>query len=150
MSTDETTERPELPVFREDTVTYAPIPHSVSLARRRTTHLVSKWGYPALADDAALVVSELGTNALLHGSLRDRLIRVRLTVSTATLRAEVSDPRGERVPELRLELADEQFGRGLHIVTALTDRWWWEPRCVGKTVFAEWALQDRTSDRHAP
>ncbi|SHI23119.1 hypothetical protein [Streptomyces sp. 3214.6] len=34
----------------------------------------------------------------MHGSLRDRLIRVRLTATAETLRVEVSDPRGERQP----------------------------------------------------
>lgn len=142
MTTDETTHPPALPTFQEDTVTYTPLPHSITLARRRTASLVTEWGHPTLADEVALVISELTTNALLHGSIRGRLIRVRLTASSTVLRAEVSDPRGERVPDPRPAPtgADEQFGRGLHIVAALADRWWWEHRCVGKTVFAEWRL----------
>ncbi|MGW7651638.1 ATP-binding protein [Streptomyces tendae] len=96
-------------------------------------------GQPGLAGDAALVVSELMTNALLHGSLRGRLIRVHLTLGYRTLRIEVSDPRGERLPRPRpVADADEQFGRGLLLVGALATRWGWEPRSVGKTVYAEW------------
>ncbi len=80
------------------------------------------------------------TNALLHGSLRDRLIRVRITVTGITLRVEVSDPRGERLPSPCPVSDTDQFGRGLLLVGALAHRWGWEPRSVGKTVYAEWVL----------
>lgn len=76
---------------------------------------------------------------LPHGSLRGRLIRVHVTLGHRTLRIGVSDPRGERLPSPRpAGAADEQFGRGLLLVGALTERWGWEPRTVGKTVYAEW------------
>ncbi|MEV6499315.1 ATP-binding protein [Streptomyces prunicolor] len=117
-----------------------PLARSVTLARRRTARLVTEWGHPALAGDVALVVSELMTNALLHGSLRDRLIRVRIIVTGVTLRVEVSDPRGERLPSPCPVGDTDQFGRGLLLVGALAHRWGWEPRSVGKTVYAEWVL----------
>ncbi|MEV8396303.1 MULTISPECIES: ATP-binding protein, partial [unclassified Streptomyces] len=78
-----------------------------------------------------------GLPVLLHGSLRDRLFQVRTTLRPKTLRIEVSDPRGERLPSLRVAEDDECFGRGLHIVTQLADRWGTQPRSVGKTVYAE-------------
>ncbi|MGW3031109.1 ATP-binding protein [Streptomyces sp. NPDC001178] len=129
------------PLRHEDQLDYTPVPRSVALARRRTARLVTDWGHTHLAGDVALVASELMTNALLHGSLRDRLIRLRITTTTATLRVEVSDPRGERLP-CRREVADEdQFGRGLLLVGALADGWGVAPRVgVGKTVWAEWGL----------
>ncbi|UUU33892.1 ATP-binding protein [Streptomyces sp. CA-210063] len=130
----------EAELLHDDYLDYAPIPGSVPLARRRTTRLITEWGYPHLAGDAALVVSELATNALLHGSLRDRLIRVRLTVTATTLRVEVSDPCGERLPEPRTADDADQFGRGLLLVAALADQWGCDPRIVGKTVYAEWVL----------
>ncbi|WP_306323116.1 MULTISPECIES: ATP-binding protein [unclassified Streptomyces] len=99
---------------------------------------MAEWGHPDLAGDAALVVSELLTNAFLHGSLRDRLIRVHLHTTDATLRVEVSDPRGERLPSPRPAEDVGQFGRGLSLVSALADRWGCAPRSVGKTVYAEW------------
>ncbi|WP_405615098.1 ATP-binding protein [Streptomyces sp. NBC_01508] len=113
------------------------------LARRRAGRLVGEWGWPGLAGSAGLLVSELATNALLHGCLRDRLFRVRLQLTSATLRIEVSDPRGERLPRLRLPEDDECFGRGLLIVAELADRWGVEPRTVGKTVWAECRLGPR-------
>ncbi|WP_329350852.1 ATP-binding protein [Streptomyces sp. NBC_01261] len=88
----------------------------------------SEWERPALAGDVALVVSELMTNALLHGSLRDRVIRVRITVTGVTLRVDVSDPRGERLPNPCPAGDTDQFGRGPLLVGALSHRWGWEPR----------------------
>ncbi|MFH8441053.1 ATP-binding protein [Streptomyces sp. NPDC018026] len=132
---------PPAPPLREDLLDYTPTQRSVPLARRRAARLVSEWGQPGIAGDAALVVSELMTNALLHGSLRGRLIRVHVTLGHRILRVEVSDPRGERLPRPRpLSEAGEQFGRGLLLVGALATRWGWEPRSVGKTVYAEWDL----------
>jgi len=133
-----TVPRPHTPaVLREDKLDYTPFPSSVSLARRRTARLVSEWGYPEAAGDAALIVSELAGNALLHGRVLGRLFRVHLMLTASVVRIEVSDARGECRPELRTPADDEQFGRGLLIVDALAVRWGVAPRTVGKTVWAE-------------
>jgi anti-sigma regulatory factor (Ser/Thr protein kinase) len=131
---------PEGAVRHTDTLDYIPAAHSVPLARRRAVRLVTEWGHPERAGDVALVVSELMTNALLHGSVRDRLIRVRLHVTGTALRAEVSDPRGERPPDPRTPHAMDQFGRGLLLVAALADLWGCEPRGAGKAVWAQWEV----------
>ncbi len=128
------------PPLHEDSLDYTPLARSVTLARRRAARLVTEWGHPALAGDVAVVVSELMTNALLHGSLRGRLVRVRISLTAAVLRVEVSDPRGERLPCRRSAEETDQFGRGLLLVATLADQWGVEPRSVGKTVYAEWAL----------
>ncbi|MDQ0934662.1 ATP-binding protein [Streptomyces turgidiscabies] len=129
------------PLLHEDRLDYTPVARSVRLARTRAARLVAEWRHPELAGDAALVVSELMTNALLHGSIRGRLIRVRLTATAAALRVEVSDPSGERVPCPREATGDDQFGRGLLLVGALAEQWGVGPReGVGKTVWAEWGL----------
>ncbi|WP_217142713.1 ATP-binding protein [Streptomyces sp. AC627_RSS907] len=132
------------PPLHEDRLDYTPTQRSVPLARRRAARLVTEWGQPGVAGDVALVVSELMTNALLHGSLRGRLIRVRVSLGQRVLRVEVTDPRGERLPSPRAAGdAAEQFGRGLVLVGALAARWGWEPRTVGKTVYAEWDVPAR-------
>ncbi|MEV8226082.1 ATP-binding protein [Streptomyces sp. NPDC079167] len=125
------------PVLHEDRLDYTPTARSVSLCRRRAARLVTEWGQPDRADETALLVSELATNALLHGCMRGRLFRVRLTLTRTALRIEVSDPRGERLPGLREVGSDDCYGRGLLVVARLADRWGVEPRTVGKTVFAE-------------
>lgn len=131
------------PVLHEDRLDFTPTARSVSFSRRRTARLVRERGHPGLAGDAALLVSELATNALLHGAIRERLFRVHLTLTATTLRIAVSDARGERQPSLREAGDDECYGRGLLIVARLADRWGVEPRTVGKTVFAELAVRQR-------
>ncbi|MEV5157050.1 ATP-binding protein [Streptomyces sp. NPDC053728] len=134
------------PPLREDRLDYTPTARSISLSRHRTARLVIRWGHAELADDAALLVSELATNALLHGGVRGRLIRVELTLTRTALRVAVSDPRGERLPGLRVAATDDCYGRGLLIVARLADHWGVEPRTVGKTVYAELSLRRRAPD----
>jgi anti-sigma regulatory factor (Ser/Thr protein kinase) len=127
---------PEQPLLY-DRVDYTPLPRSVALARRRAQRLVTEWGHGLLAPDAALLVSELGGNAVLHGCLRDRLFRVELSLFPHTLRIDVSDPRGELLPRPRDVPGDATSGRGLCIVGALSDRWGTAARTVGKSVWCE-------------
>ncbi|MGP3949717.1 ATP-binding protein [Streptomyces sp. 7N604] len=124
-------------VLREDALNYPPSPRSVSLARRRAARLVTEWGQPPFASETALVVSELSTNALLHGSLRGRLFRIRLALTASAVRIEVSDTRRKRLPRVQTPAADEPFGRGLLLIDRLADRWGTMPRNPGKTVWAE-------------
>ncbi|OKJ26727.1 ATP-binding protein [Streptomyces sp. CB01580] len=132
------------PVLREDRLDYTPHPHNVAFSRRRAARLIAEWGHPELSSDAALLVSELATNALLHGAVPERLFRVRLALMPGVLRIEVSDACGERPcgPGARVGAGDES-GRGLLIVDRVADRWGAESRTVGKTVFAELALTAR-------
>jgi anti-sigma regulatory factor (Ser/Thr protein kinase) len=92
-----------------------------------------------LSGDTALLVSELSTNAILHGRARGRLFRVRLTLTETALRIAVSDARGERLPSPRAAVPTDQFGRGLCIVRMLAARWGVVERVVGKTV---WCVLD--------
>jgi anti-sigma regulatory factor (Ser/Thr protein kinase) len=124
-------------LLHEDRLTYTPNPRSVSLARRRSARLVGEWGHPGIAGDVGLVVSEMTSNALLHGSVQGRLFRVHLTLTKSALRVEVTDARGECLPVQRTPDDEDQFGRGLMLIGALAARWGCEPCVVGKTVWAE-------------
>ncbi|MFF0116860.1 ATP-binding protein [Streptomyces prasinus] len=126
-----------------DTVSYTPYPQNIPRARRHVARLVVGWGHPGAAGDAALVASELCTNALLHGCLRDRLFRVETSLTGTALRIAVTDPKGEHLPQDRPADPCAQFGRGLLIVRALVDRWAVEHLAVGKTVWAEMAVTGR-------
>ncbi|MES4905668.1 MULTISPECIES: ATP-binding protein [unclassified Streptomyces] len=128
---------PNDPVVHHDRVDYSPFPKSVTFARRYTAKLVAGWGHPALADDAALIVSELAANAVLHGGIPGRNFRVQLTLTKTLLRIAVSDAKGERLPRPRHPTADDKFGRGLLIVRALATRWGVRERTVGKEVWVE-------------
>ncbi|NEB00307.1 ATP-binding protein [Streptomyces sp. SID13726] len=119
-------------------MTYTPTARSIPLARRHVAQLTTAWGHPTLAGDAALLATELCTNALLHGSLRDRLIRVETSLTPTALRIAVTDPTGERLPGPHPPPhPDAQSGRGLLIVRMLAGRWAVERLTVGKTVWAE-------------
>ncbi|MET9292486.1 ATP-binding protein [Streptomyces sp. NPDC003077] len=124
-------------VLKEDLLDYTPYPKSVTLARHRTARLVCEWGYRQLAGDAALLLAELATNAIRHGSVRGRLVRVHLTLTREVLRIAVSDPRGEAVPCPRAASPEDGDGRGLVLVGALAARWGVREREVGKTVWCE-------------
>ncbi|MEU9142546.1 ATP-binding protein [Streptomyces sp. NPDC048349] len=126
--------------IRYDVRNYPPRQDSVPAARRWAAWLAVAWGQPGLASDVALLTSELTTNALLHGSVRDRHLRVEVELTGAVLRIAVSDPKGERRPVRRAAGDDEQYGRGLHVVSLLSQRWGSSDRVVGKTVWAELAL----------
>ncbi|SCF58774.1 ATP-binding protein [Streptomyces sp. Ncost-T10-10d] len=112
------------------------------LARRLAVHQLDEWGVPygsELSDDAAVIVSELAANAVLHGLVAGRDFELRLVVLAGTLRIEVSDARGERGPEPQPNRPGAESGYGLHLVEALATSWGVKDRGVGKTVWAELA-----------
>ncbi|MFE0364697.1 ATP-binding protein [Streptomyces griseoaurantiacus] len=97
----------------------------------------------AAADDdtatTSLLIAELTANATLHGRVCGRNARLALTLTPTTLRIEVTDARGDRLP-VRPSEADAagESGRGLLLVTTLADTWGCEPHHPGgKTVWAE-------------
>ena len=111
------------------------------LARLLAAEHLRALGLPC--EPAELVVAELAANAALHGRVPGRDFLLRLTVTEATVRIEVTDSRYEAMPAAGSRNADgvgvAESGRGLLIVDALADRWGViarrsEPR---KTVWAE-------------
>ncbi|MFC5805336.1 ATP-binding protein [Streptomyces formicae] len=116
------------------------------LARHLSVHRLDAWGIPydsELSDTAALIVAELTSNAVTHGRIPGRDFELRLLLSAPTLRIEVSDTRGERVPTAPVTPppADAETGRGLLLVVALATAWGVTDRVVGKTVWAELTLR---------
>ncbi|MEU0008975.1 ATP-binding protein [Streptomyces sp. NPDC006314] len=93
------------------------------LARLLTERQLDEWGVPF--EEAAQVVAELASNAVLHGRVRGRDFRLGLALhDDGSLRIEVTDARGDRVPRLHDPVAgDAESGRGLRIVEAYAHRW---------------------------
>lgn len=106
-------------------------PSCVAEARRWTEDALVD--APALAERAALLVSELATNALRHGRSGFELA---VGLDAKRARVEVGD-EGDARPELRQPGADELGGRGLIIVDSLADAWGVERRLKGKVVWFE-------------
>jgi len=115
-------------------------PASVGLARRRVRDHLAAWGHgpddPALAD-AALLVSELATNALRHGPRAESEFEVAVTaLADGSCLLEVSD-EGRAAPRTRAPEPWEESGRGLHLVEHLATAWGvWSRGGHGKTVWA--------------
>ena len=104
---------------------------------RRTRAFVSSmargWGLGDVGSLAELLVSEVVTNAVEHGTSGGT---VEIVALPAGLRVEVTD-RSEGLPELQHPSANEPTGRGLAIVDQLS-RWWGVERATdGKKVWFE-------------
>jgi transcriptional regulator with XRE-family HTH domain/anti-sigma regulatory factor (Ser/Thr protein kinase) len=85
-----------------------------------------------LYDDAALLVSELVTNAVRHSS--SRWIDLAISLDAGCLRIAVAD---QGTQAIRLRAPDESGGWGLTLVAELAHRWGVERRSDGKTVWVE-------------
>ena len=81
------------PPPREVARTFLPIGYGPTEARRFVTSALASWGRPDLVDDAAVIVAELATNAVLHA-------RTAFTVTVSrpaggTIRISVQDASGD-------------------------------------------------------
>ncbi|WP_435056767.1 ATP-binding protein [Streptomyces capoamus] len=126
-------------------------PGSVAQARRLTHARLAGWSVCAdTCDNAALVVSELVTNAIVHTAssrvvceLLDHDDMVRIAVHDQGCAPGVSHPSPQR--------ADEEHGRGLLLVDALCRAWGAQEHGPGLSVWAELPrLTDTTRHTEEP
>ncbi|TKA08936.1 SpoIIE family protein phosphatase [Actinacidiphila oryziradicis] len=110
-------------------------PKSVARARELTREQLSAWGHHELIDTSELLVSELVTNALRHG---DGAIRLRLLLDR-TLVCEVWDEALAQ-PRRRRARDTDEGGRGLQLVSLLSQSWGARRTHRGKTVWFELAI----------
>ncbi|MEU1575382.1 ATP-binding protein [Streptomyces collinus] len=114
----------------------SPTPRGARLARLLAAEQLRSWGLRL--DPAEHIVAELATNAATHGRVPGRDFRLTLYVVGGTLRIEVTDTRGDRLPHPTRPAPDATTGRGLLVVAALADRWGVTPGPhPRKTVWAE-------------
>jgi anti-sigma regulatory factor (Ser/Thr protein kinase) len=87
-----------------------------------------------VCEKAALLVSELVTNAVIHGRSRATLVAARPTghLHVAVLDHDIRLPEGPKTVA-----PDSEHGRGLRIVAAVADRWGVEGTDEGKAVWFE-------------
>ncbi|MER6268338.1 ATP-binding protein [Streptomyces sp900105755] len=115
---------------------FSPTPRGARLARLLATEQLRSWGLPL--DPARQIVAELAANAATHGRVSGRDFGLLLYVLGDTLRIEVTDTRGDRLPHTQPLGPDAESGRGLVLVAALADKWGVAPGLAPrKTVWAE-------------
>jgi two-component sensor histidine kinase len=113
-----------------------------TLSARRARHFVvdavHRLGMEAVADAAALLTTELVTNAVLHGQGE---VAVRVSNQADAVRIEVDDDSAA-APELRSFGTHAATGRGMLLVEALSRAWGCDPNGAGKTVWFELVAED--------
>lgn len=104
----------------------------VATARAFTRDTVRHWGHEAIEDTAALLVSEMVTNALIHavGPALLELLPVDGGIRICVTDREPAHPRPRNAGPETLG------GRGLLLVDTLAAQWGIEGAGVGKTVWA--------------
>jgi anti-sigma regulatory factor (Ser/Thr protein kinase) len=101
-----------------------PLATAIACGRDHTRLVLAEWGLGHLIDDAALLVSELLTNSLKASwALRTPApIVLRLLANDRQLLIEAWDQWVEGY-ELKPAAPDDDHGRGLTVVAALSNRW---------------------------
>ncbi|GAA2976977.1 ATP-binding protein [Streptomyces fulvorobeus] len=108
---------------------------SVGASRDFVVGVLTEWQFSYLIDDIQLCVSELATNALLHGVPPGRDFAVSLRTTDQLVRLEVRDS-GSGLPVVQCPEEESCAGRGLYLVRALASGFGVDHDVVGKTVWA--------------
>lgn len=136
MTRDPTDSRPRLLAMHIDAD-----PALVGAVRTTVRRTLGVWGLAEQADDMVLVASELVSNAVSHGQPA-RGISVRLRATDDDLLLEITDD-ADRLPSLCDATTDDEQGRGVFLVGALTDAWGCRPnQSGGKIVWARMTLRE--------
>jgi anti-sigma regulatory factor (Ser/Thr protein kinase) len=108
---------------------------SVPLARHRVSVLLHAHGWDDKGiDEAALLTTELATNAVEHAGTPFTLVA---EVTAQTLRVGIRDACTASPVAGAAVSATTIGGRGLALVAAFADRWGYEPDADGKSVWFE-------------
>ncbi|MEU9607783.1 ATP-binding protein [Streptomyces sp. NPDC048057] len=113
------------------------LPEEVSRARRWTRDILR--GSP-MADDAAVIVSELSSNAVLHtaSGRESGSFHLAVAVTARVVALSVTDAGGtDTAPEINRAGDGATNGRGLHIVNSLAHQVVVHDSDGGRTVTAE-------------
>ncbi len=106
---------------------------STPAARRFLERCLAEWGCNGRFDQAALLTSELVTNAVLHARSP---VHLRVRLGRDVLRVEVTD-RSNLEPVVRRVGPTSTRGRGMYLVSTLSRSWGVDGRPEGKTVWFE-------------
>lgn len=132
---------------REETYSYPARKESVRRARAQLSKTLCDWGFEQIADDLILCLSEAVTNALLYGT-PGREVTVHISATGTTVHIEVDDCDDDAEPQIQVppEVVNESTpaladvsagGRGILMITVLSDAWGVRRLTEGKAVWFE-------------
>lgn len=113
---------------------FLPTAAAVPVARHFAINTLAAWKLPHLADDVALIVSELAANAIVHAKTAFRVAISR--APSGVVRLAVEDA-SQSQPILRRAGRHDYGGRGIALVAEITREWGCYLSPGGKTVWAD-------------
>jgi anti-sigma regulatory factor (Ser/Thr protein kinase) len=120
------------------TLELGPLLTAVPCARLHAKLILKEWDLADVADDAELIISELMTNALRAARPLPEIqpITLHLQATHEHLMIQVWDALSA-APAPRPHPIDAETGRGLEIVSLLSERWgFYHPAGGGKVIWA--------------
>jgi anti-sigma regulatory factor (Ser/Thr protein kinase) len=107
---------------------------TIAEARRFVVDKLNRWDVPEpVIRDLTLITSELVTNAVVHGGSP---VALRLERTGSRVVVLVQDEAEGSLPKPRDPSDDDEHGRGLYIVDALSDEWGMRTTVRGKCVWS--------------
>lgn len=103
-------------------VALAAAENAPQVARQEFRSFATNLGEP-VSSTAELLISELVTNAVLHGPTAAPTVALHCSIAGATLQVEIADDGVGFVPGARSEPFDGGSGWGLRVVERLADAW---------------------------
>jgi anti-sigma regulatory factor (Ser/Thr protein kinase) len=102
------------------------LPGAVPCARLHARQLLWEWGLTGLTDNAELLVSELVTNAVQASCSVGQVFPVRLWLLADRARVLILIWDASPRPPVRMNISDDdESGRGLLLVEAISTKWDW-------------------------
>lgn len=132
--------------FNEDAETrlrcvlpFEAVPAELRLLRKTVRSMLGQWGASSVAEKAELAVTELATNVMKHVGEGAAATLV-LVPKEDRLRLELHD-KSHVVPAMGPVTCDEECGRGLHLLSAMSLGWGTLLTATGKAVWCEISLK---------
>jgi anti-sigma regulatory factor (Ser/Thr protein kinase) len=129
------------PALRSLSVSLVATPAAPAQARRHVRAAIESWQVAADPYVAALLTSELVTNAIMHTA---GTVRLFVTCSCEHLRVYVHDTSRDWPVPLDPP-AEAEDGRGLMLVGSLSTDWGWHRTSEGKAVYFTLAFETGTA-----
>jgi anti-sigma regulatory factor (Ser/Thr protein kinase) len=92
---------------------------------------------PSVQDDVSLLMTELVTNAVLHGGAAAGRVQVEFRRQAGRIRVDVMDPGTNFEPPAPPSKGDAAGGWGLFFVDQIAERWGVSPAPSGTSVWFE-------------